>query len=367
MRQFWLATAPCPSAIKVRTCCRFVSDHITGASLLLKVISMRDRRLSLTFSFVFPITDKGISRSNSVTNSSHVSSSLYSSQSGSKKKMEAPSSDPNIDLRKSQSGVQKENLPPLRASLTAIEHFNIPEYTEDEPGNNENGDETPLVKKEENKAQRSAAPPVPNSDKSQSIEQHTRNSIVPVNASNSLPPLDCAANAAQEDTQTTVDSYQRQQELAMRASLGASMPLHGSMGAMQGGGSQQLVQSQSYGMQSLQPTLQNQAPYQPGAAAAGSQLYASSSYQQQPQQPYDLYSSHNGSNMSQNMMQQGLQPTHTQSRYTSQQNSESAGNSGCFHLVPEFICNSGKCLYLPALDESRHATFYSVCADCPRV
>jgi hypothetical protein len=78
----------------------------------------------------------------------------------SKSKPEEPSSsgsNSTLDLRASQSGIQKENMPPsLRASSSAIQHFDIPEYTEDEPDQKTNEEVPEIVKKLENKAQRSA-------------------------------------------------------------------------------------------------------------------------------------------------------------------------------------------------------------------
>jgi len=78
----------------------------------------------------------------------------------SKSKPEAPSSsgsNSTLDLRASQSGIQKENMPPsLRASSSAIQHFDIPEYTEDEADQKTNEEVPEIVKKLENKAQRSA-------------------------------------------------------------------------------------------------------------------------------------------------------------------------------------------------------------------
>lgn len=327
------------------------------------------------------IPDKIVSRSDVLpSRSATIPSSLYASQSSSKVKPEAPLSDSSRDWRKSQSGVQKENLPPLRASMSAIEHFNIPEYTEDESVSKLNSPEIAMVSKENVKAQRSAAPPLPSSDTSrpnvlssasqyeqssaplqQTIlpshplpsvsgaqQPHARNEIEPVGyVSHSAPAAGYAANGVQGDWQSTVDSYQRQQEVSMRASFGVqATPLAHSaekpMVGMEYGEfvpsqhalaesfvAQQQVQPQGYGLQHLQQTVPNHlSSYQQ------SSLYSSASaphpqqhmqQQHHQHQQYDLYSSHNSMHTrSQSMINPSMQSTQP-SLYASLQNSGSAG------------------------------------------
>jgi len=324
------------------------------------------------------IPDKVVSRSDALpSRSAIIVSSLYASQSSSKVKPEAPLSDSSRDLRKSQSGVQKENLPPLRASMSAIEHFNIPEYTEDEPVSKLNSPEIAMVSKENVRAQRSAAPPLPSADTSrpnvlssasqyeqsaaplqQTIlashplpsvsgaqQPHARNEIEPVGyVSHSAQAAGYAANGVQGDWQSTVDSYQRQQEVSMRASFGvqaislahsAEKPMVGmeygdyppSQHALaESFVTQQQVQPQGYGLQHLQQTVPNHlSSYQQSSLYSSASAPHPQQHMQQQHQPYDLYSSHNSMHSrSQSMINPSIQSTQP-SLYASLQNSGSAG------------------------------------------
>ena len=194
--------------------------------------------------------------------------------------------------------------------MSSIEHFNIPEYTEDEPDNKTKPAEFAALKKEEHKSQRSAAPlPTREALKassqvhdSQAVQPlaipqqqvadqglwppteplgthavHMRNGNVRSNGvsispwSNETPAGAGRGDQPQTDNyqQTPIDNYQRQQELAMMANFGPQQRTH------------------TYGMQTV-PQIYSSAP-------------ASSSYPQ-PHQPYDLYSSQNS------MPQYALQP-----------------------------------------------------------
>jgi hypothetical protein len=202
--------------------------------------------------------------------------------------------------------------------MSSIEHFNIPEYTEDEPDNKTKLAEfTALqsslatLRKEEHKSQRSAAP-LPNGEalKASSQVQDSQAAVQPLaipeqqvadqglwpptepfgthamhmrngnERSNgvSIPPWsnETPVGAGRGDQpqidnyqQPSIDNYQRQQELAMMANFGPQQRTH------------------TYGMQTV-PQIYSSAP-------------ASSSYPQ-PHQPYDLYSSQNS------MPQYALQP-----------------------------------------------------------
>jgi hypothetical protein len=194
--------------------------------------------------------------------------------------------------------------------MSSIEHFNIPEYTEDEPENKTKPAEFAALKKEEHKSQRSAAPlPTREALKASSQVQdsqavqplaipqqqvadqglwppteplgthavHMRNGNERSNGvsispwSNETPAGAGRGDQPQTDNyqQTPIDNYQRQRELAMMANFGPQQRTH------------------AYGMQTA-PQLYSSAS-------------ASSSYPQ-PHQPYDLYSSQNS------MPQYALQP-----------------------------------------------------------
>lgn len=279
-------------------------------------------------------TDEDVAKNASATSNQADRGNLYASRGVNQPQPEAPLSDgSNMDLRKSQPGVQKEtyapvksqqpykmtsvyvlclfyvvvcfnclSLPPTRASMSSIEHFNIPEYTEDEPNNNTKPAEFAMVKREEQRAQRSAAP-VPSGDafRANAQAQGPQFAAQPVEipqqeGANQGPPMEMVSTQAthmtnrnegsnggsiparsleqpagggQGEYQTPVDTYQRQQEIAMMANFGSQQ------------------HSQAYGMQSMP------------------QIYSSASNAasyQQPHQPYDLYSSQNS------MPQYALQP-----------------------------------------------------------
>ena len=194
--------------------------------------------------------------------------------------------------------------------MSSIEHFNILEYTEDEPDNKTKPAEFAALKKEEHKSQRSAAPLPTREALKASSQVHDSQAVQPLaipqqqvadqglwppkeplgthavhmrngnERSNgvSIPPWsnETPVGAGRGDQpqidnyqQPSIDNYQRQQELAMMANFGPQQRTH------------------TYGMQTV-PQIYSSAP-------------ASSSYPQ-PHQPYDLYSSQNS------MPQYALQP-----------------------------------------------------------
>jgi hypothetical protein len=271
------------------------------------------------------------------------------SQTNSQVKPAAPLSDPGADLRKSHSGAQKENMPPLRASMSSIEHFHIPEYSEDDTDNQK----TEVVVKEERSAARSALPHLPEGgaqsahdnvrynafSPSQMLEQiepssqrpptsadfdelQTRNDVMLTDSTGSSRCIPEQREDAlmRSNAAASVESYQRHQELAMQASFGASggsMPgtgtgtLSGSSGT---GPHRQGGTRPRYGMEAAQQQgAQNQMQYHQTPSSSTDQMYVSGPYRQQhnqqmwhPHQAYDLYSS------------QGSMPQQAHEMYSSQ-------------------------------------------------
>lgn len=224
-------------------------------------------------------------------------------------------------------------MPPLRASMSSIEHFHIPEYSED------NTDSQPkeMLAKEGVSPMRSALPPFIHGGAQSSVQSNAlQQGVLPARGlplhsshdglqtwsdiqlvSDSTPPSVPEQRAQGSGMNTTVESHQRRQELAMQASFGA-----GGQGSMQGtsgtatfagySGPQQQGATQSYAMQSIPPQIVQNPHHQASSASAANQLYASGSnqlyasgsYQQQPHQPHqpqqmrqphqasDLYASH---------------------------------------------------------------------------
>ena len=264
-------------------------------------------------------------------------------------------------------------MPPLRASMSSIEHFHIPEYSEDDADNQKQE----VVVKEERSAARSALPHLPEGgaqsahdnmrynafSPSQMLEQiepssqrpptsadydelQTRNDVMQTGSTGSSRGIPEQRDDAlvRSNAAASVESYQRHQELAMQASFGASggsMPGTGT-GALSGasgtgthhqGGTRPQYSMQGAQLQRAQSQMHHQTP-----SSSSDQMYVSGPYQQQhhqqmrqPHQAYDLYSS------------QGSMPQEAHEMYTSQ-NSMPMSSQGMMptglNLVKYAPCNA---------------------------
>ena len=178
--------------------------------------------------------------------------------------------------------------------------------------------------------------------------------------SNSTPSSAPEQRAQGSDINTNVESHQRRQELAMQATFGG-----GAHGSMQGtsstatfagysGPQQQGGSAQGYAMQSMPPqVVQNQVSHQVPSGSAANQLYASGSYQQQPQQqqpPQQFRQPHQVSDL---YASQGSAPQQAHDLYSSQHSLPLAGQGiiqGGILNKHETDCSSPEgCLYLPSV------------------